>query len=371
LSTTSNETAYWVAFNRIPGIGRVKYSRLLNHFGSLGQAWKGSAFDFAQAGLDEKTVSQIVEGRPGIDPGREMEQLRKAGVQVITCRDAGYPARLKEIHDYPPLLYVKGELAVGDEIGIAVVGSRRATAYGKQVTTELAGDLCRHELTIISGLAQGIDSAAHQAALDAGGRTVAVCATGLDRVYPATNYQLARRITGQGALISEYPLGTRPRPEYFLRRNRIMAGMCLGVLVTEARQESGALITTKLALEYDREVFAVPGSIFSENSRGTNLLIREGAKAVMSTADVLGELNLPVQASQKEVDRIVPETRSEATIVEALRPEPRHVDALARSTGLPVSTVSSVLAIMELKGWVRQTGPMVYHLVTSRVPEQN
>jgi DNA processing protein len=291
-----------------------------------------------------------------------MEKLDRYEVKLLTYHDSNYPSRLKEIYDYPPLLYVRGSLLPQDEWCLAVVGTRRATVYGRQVTEEIVTDLAQSKITIVSGLAKGIDSVAHQAALAAGGRSIAVFASGLDIVYPADNADLARSIMQQGALLSEYPLGTRPRAENFPRRNRIMSGLSLGVLVAEADETSGAIITARMALEQNREVFAIPGSILSPASRGTNHLIQEGAKLVRDYTDILEELNLMNVARQIEMKELLPATETESLLLKHLSAEPTHVDEVCRSSGLPIATVSSTLAMMELKGLVKQLGPMSYVL---------
>lgn len=353
---------YWVGFSFIPGIGRVRFSQLESHFGSLEAAWKASAGELRQARLDDAVVRTINTGRPKVSLDDEMAKLERLGIQVLTWHDDAYPARLKEIYDYPPILYVRGAITAADEWCLAVVGTRRATAYGRQVTEEIVTDLARSSITIVSGLARGVDSVAHQAALDAGGRTIAVLACGLDIIYPAENLNLARRIVENGALVSEYPPGVKPRPDHFPRRNRILSGMSLGVLVTEAGEGSGALITADLALEQNRDVLAVPGSILSPGSRGTNHLIQQGAKLVQRCQDILEELNLRAVAQQMEFKEIIPESATEAELLKRLSAEPVHVDEVCAGTGLPVSTVSSTLAMMELKGLVRTVGNMSYVL---------
>jgi DNA processing protein len=234
--------------------------------------------------------------------------------------------------------------------------------YGRQVTEEIVTDLARNSITIVSGLARGIDSVAHKAALEAGGRTIAVFACGLDTVYPAENADLAKWIIRNGAIVSEYPLGTRPRPDNFPRRNRIMSGLSLGVLVIEAGESSGAIITANMALEQNREVFAIPGSILSPVSKGTNHLIQEGAKLVGDYTDILEELNLMAVAQQIEMKELLPESDTEANLLKRLGAEPTHIDEICRLSGLPISTVSSTLAMMELKGMVKQVGAMNYSL---------
>ena len=359
---SSEDIKYWVGFSIIPGIGRIKLSRLESYFGKLEDAWQAAQGDLRQAGLDNGTISAVVSWRPKIQLEAEMEKLERHNTKAFTWHDPGYPSRLKEIYDYPPIIYVKGSLLPEDEWCLAVVGTRRSSVYGRQVTEEIVTDLTRSKITIVSGLARGIDSIAHRSALEAGGRTIAIFACGLDTIYPGENTELARRIIQQGALVSEYPLGTRPRPENFPRRNRIMSGLSLGVLVVEANETSGAIITAHMAAEQNREVFAVPGSILSPASRGTNHLIQEGAKLVRNYTDILEELNLTEAAHQIEMTGILPPSDTEALVLKHLSAEPTHIDEVSRSSGLPVSTVSSNLTIMELKGLVKQMGNMNYVL---------
>ncbi len=353
---------YWVGFNLVPGIGRVKFSQLENYFGSLENAWEAPAAELKRAGLDGNSVRAIDNRRSEISLETEMEKLERLGVRAISYHDAAYPSRLREIYDYPPLIYVRGTLLPEDEWCLTVVGTRRATVYGKQVAEEIVTDLVQNKITIASGLAKGIDTVAHRSALAAGGRTIAVFACGLDIVYPVENTELARSIVPQGALISEYPLGTRPRAEYFPRRNRIISGLSLGVLVIESGESSGALITANMALEQNREVFAIPGSILSPMSRGTNHLIQEGAKLVSDYTDILEELNLITVARQIEMREVLPASDTETLLLKQLSAEPAHIDEVCRSSQLPAATVSSTLAMMELKGMIRQVGTMNYVL---------
>ena len=359
---SDKDIKYRVGFSLIPRIGRVRTNQMESYFGSLEAAWEAPAAELKHAGLDSSAINAITTWRPKISLEAEMEKLARCGVKVFSCHDPGYPSRLKEIYDYPPLLYVRGSLLPEDEWCIAVVGTRRATVYGRQVTEEIVTDLVQSKITIVSGLAKGIDSVAHQSALAAGGRSLAVFACGLDLVYPSENADLARRIMSQGALVSEYPLGTRPRADNFPRRNRIMSGMSLGVLVVEAGETSGAIITAHMALEQNREVFAIPGSILSPASRGTNHLIQEGAKLVHDYTDILEELNLMTVARQMEMKEVIPASEDESLLLKHLGAEPTHIDEVCRTSGLPVATVSSTLAMMELKGLVKQLGPMSYAL---------
>jgi DNA processing protein len=356
------EVKYWVGFNNIPGIGRVRLTQLENYFGSLENAWRASIGEIKRAGLDAAALRAISQHRDNISPDEKMEQLVKSEVQVLVCNMPDYPARLKEIYDYPPVLYYRGSLLPVDEWCIAVVGTRRATVYGKQITEEIVTDLARNKITIVSGLAKGIDTVAHRSALAAGGRSLAVFACGLDIVYPAENMGLSREIMENGALLSEYPPGTRPRAEYFPRRNRILSGLSLGVLVAEAGETSGAMITARMALEQNREVFAVPGSILSPVSRGTNGLIQEGAKLVRDYTDILEELNLRTVARQMEMKEVLPATETETVLLRELSSEPTHIDEVCQRSGLPAATVSGTLAMMELKGIIKQVGIMSYVL---------
>jgi DNA processing protein len=360
--SSNNDIKYWVGFSIIPGIGRVKLSQLESYFGNLESAWKATPAELKRVGLDSGTMDAITFWRPKISLEAEIEKLDRYGVKVFNYKDQGYPSRLKEIYDYPPLLYVRGSLLSQDEWCLAVVGTRRATVYGRQVAEEIVTDLVQSKITIVSGLAKGIDSVAHQAALATGGRSIAVFACGLDIVYPSENANLARNIIQQGALVSEYPLGTRPRADNFPRRNRIMSGLSLGVLVIEADETSGAMITARLALEQNREVFAIPGSILSPASRGANHLIQEGAKLVRDYTDILEELNLMTVAHQIELKEVIPASDTESLLLKQLGAEPTHIDEVCRSSGLAISAVSSTLAMMELKGLVKQVGPMSYVL---------
>ncbi len=369
MNSQTKDIQYWVGFSFIPNVGRVRIGRLENYFGSLENAWRADRAELARAGIEAAAVRSVVEWRPRVDLDAEMEKLASGGVNVLTWRDDGYPSRLREIHDYPPIIYVKGTILPEDEWCLGVVGTRRASAYGRQVTEEIVADLAHHGIVIVSGLARGIDSTAHRAALGAGGRTIAVCASGLDIVYPDEHRSLAQSIIERGALISEYPLGTKPRAEHFPRRNRILSGISLGVLIVEADIGSGALITAGTALEQNREVLAVPGSILSPGSRGPHRLIQEGAKLVRDCGDILEELNLRSVAQQMELPEMVPESDTEAALVRELSAEPKHIDEVCRDSGLPVATVSSTLAMMEIKGLVKSVGTMKYVLAREARPE--
>jgi DNA processing protein len=362
-TTGLDERKYWVAFSRILRLGSVRMGQLEGHFASMADAWQAPAVELMRAGLDRGTVQSIVAARPEISPDDEMEHLRKAAISAVAWREEDYPPRLKEIDDKPPVLYVKGSLRPEDEWAVAIVGTRKATPYGRQAAEHFATDLARQGITIVSGLALGIDAVAHRAALAAGGRTIAVQACGLDIVYPPQHARLAQEISERGAVLSDYPLGTQPRSEFFPRRNRILSGLSLGVLVVEGDLNSGALITARRALDQNREVFAVPGSIYAPGYRGVNKLIQAGeAKLVMKAEDILEELNLTMTttAHQLELREVLPADPTEARLLRLLSSEPIHIDEVQRSSGLPISDVSGALAMLELKGMVRQIGPMSF-----------
>lgn len=357
-----SDIKYWIGFSLIPGIGRVRFSVLESYFGSLERAWYASASELQAAGLDSRSIKAIISKRAQISLDAEMEKLARHHVDVLTWNDPSYPARLKEIYDLPPVLYKRGTLIPEDEWAVAVVGTRRPTVYGRQVTEQLISDLARNRITVVSGLARGIDSIAHETALKWQGRTIAVMGCGLDMVYPPEHLKLAQAIMEHGCLLSEHPLGTLPRAENFPRRNRLMSGISLGVLVVEAGEKSGALITANFAVEQNREVFAVPGSVLSPTCSGTNRLIQQGAKLVLSIQDILEELNLTTVAQQLEMKEAVPANDVESLVLKYLSAEPTHIDEVRRKAGLPIATISSTLSIMELKGMVRQVGGMNYVL---------
>lgn len=359
---SKDELKYWIGFSRIPGIGKLRISRLREHFGNLKDAWNAPAGELKQAGLDSRSVNAMAALRPRISLDDEMEKLERYKVKVLTCEDPAYPPRLKEIYDYPPVLYVRGNLLPKDDPYLAVVGTRKPTVYGRQVAEEIVADLVRSKITIVSGLARGIDSIAHRTALDSGGETIAVFASGLDIVYPADNTKLAQAIMERGALVSEYPLGVRPKADNFPQRNRIMSGLSLGVLVVEAGERSGALITAHQAVEQNRDVFAIPGSILSPGSKGANHLIQEGARLVCNCNDILEELNPTAIAQQLEIKEFLPADEKESRVLTQLTSEPNHIDEICRRSGLAMPEVSSTLAMLELKGIARQVGNMNYVL---------
>jgi DNA processing protein len=363
---TGDTRSYWLGFGLVKGIGPARVRALLDAFGDVKSAWNASAADLRGVGLSDSVVDSLIEARARLDLDAELERVDRAGYTLLTWGDPNYPDRLLEIDAPPPVLFVRGAIEYKDRWAVAIVGTRRPTGYGKDVAQDVAAILARSGVTVISGLARGVDSVAHRAALEAGGRTLAVLGSGIDNIYPPEHRRLAERITGSGAVLSDYPLGTRPEPGNFPPRNRIISGLALVVVIVEAGESSGALITAEFAADQGREVFSVPGSIYSPASRGTNRLIQSGARPLLSADEVLEALNLDVLSRQETVSEALPEDETERRLLQALSAEPLHVDELGALCRLPVSQVSASLAMLELKGRVRQVGGM--HYVRAREP---
>ncbi|HNT23513.1 MAG TPA: DNA-processing protein DprA [Anaerolineales bacterium] len=351
---------FWVGFNLVKGIGAVRFRSLLETFGSAEQAWNASASDLRQAGLGPKLVENLTQVRSQVSLEQVWQRIQAQGIQVLTWEDEAYPRRLKEIDQPPPVLYLRGDLQAQDEWAVAVVGTRQVSAYGRQVTEELAGLLARNGVTVVSGLARGVDSVAHQAALNAGGRTLAILGCGVDRIYPPENRRLAEQLLAHGALMSDYAPGTPPDGPNFPPRNRIISGLSMAVVVIEAGLTSGALITASFAADQGREVFAVPGNILAPQSKGTNRLIRDGARPLLEPQEVLEALNLTRVVEHRTARTALPGDATEALLLQTLTHEPLHVDEIRTLTSLPIEKVSASLALMELKGMVRQVGGMNY-----------
>jgi DNA processing protein len=347
----------WLHLQRLTVSG-TRLRRLLEHFGSVAAVYaaaRNELLPFFDG--DQTPVEALLAGPQAGDFGPELAWLAAPDSHLLTHDDSDYPALLREIPDAPPLLYVRGVLAALATPQLAVVGSRNPTRGGCEHARAFSEHLARAGLTITSGLALGIDACAHEAALAAGGLTVAVAATGLDRVYPAAHRELAHAIAAHGALVSEFPLGTAPRREYFPQRNRLISGLSLGVLVVEAALQSGSLITARCAAEQGREVFAIPGSIHSPLARGCHALIRQGAKLVETAADVVEELGALAhfQATLPRVPAVsaAPAIRDdEAQLLALMGYDPVDADALVELSGLTAGAVSSMLLTMELRGLV-------------------
>lgn len=362
---------YWVGFNLVKGIGAVRLRALLDHFGDIRMAWEAPADALMASGLGAKQVENLLSIRRQIDLDLVYKKLENQGIQIITWEDDIYPVRLKEIDQPPPLLYLRGTLLPDDEWAVAVVGTRRMTPYGRQVAEELCTYLAQQGITIVSGLARGVDAVAHQTALKAGGRTLAILGSGIDVVYPPEHRRLAEQIVAQGALISDYAPGTLPEGINFPPRNRIISGLTLATVVVEASEKSGALITATFAAEQGREVFAVPGSILAPQSKGTNRLIQNGAHPLLTPSDLSEELNLIHVPEKQTARRTLPIDATEALLLGYMSHQPVHIDDLCEQSKLAVEKVSATLTMLELKGLISQVGGMTYVAVREIGGEYN
>ncbi len=364
-----NDKKYWIGFNLIKGVGAVRMQNLIAYFGDLESAWNANVNELIESGLGAKLAEKIAAARKDINLEQVWAKIEAQGIKILTWADAEYPNRLREIDQPPPVLYIRGEYLQDDVFAVALVGTRKVTAYGRQATEEIASFLAANGITVISGLARGVDAIAHQSALQAGGRTIAVLGSGVDKIYPPEHRGLAEQIIERGAIVSDYAVGTPPDASNFPPRNRIISGLSLAVVVIEAAETSGALITAEFAAEQGREVFAVPGSIFAPQSKGANKLIQNGALPLLSPDDLMQALDLTRIGEQKTARKILPADETEAKVLSLLSSEPRHVDEIRRQAGLPIEKISAALALMELKGMVRQVGGMNYVSVREEVGE--
>lgn len=356
----SDNKLYWVGFNLVKGIGPARLRALLDFFGDPAIAWQAPADALEAAGLPQNVLDTMLKVRSEVSLEVVWERVEKLGIQVITWEDEAYPRLLKETNSPPPVLYVLGDILPEDEWAVSVVGTRRMTSYGRQVAEEVASALARHGITVVSGMARGIDGAAHKAALQAGGRTFAVLGSGVDRIYPPEHRRLAEQITQNGAVMSDYPPGTPPEASNFPPRNRVVAGLSRAVVVVEAGRTSGALITASFAADQGRDVYATPGGIYAPQSKGTNRLIYDGARPLLDIQDLLDDLDVTHIQEQRSVRAVLPANAVEAQLYEILGREPLHVDEIRARCALPIEEVSAALAMMELKGLVRQVGGMQY-----------
>ncbi|NLM37410.1 MAG: DNA-protecting protein DprA [Firmicutes bacterium] len=360
----TDEALYWIALHKAPGIGPKRFYRLLAVFGTARAAWEAEPRALVEV-LGRKVAADLVAFRRTCAPAAEGESVQKAGCRVLLACDSAYPVLLKQTSDPPPVLYYKGEFKPSDQLAVAIVGSRRATPRGLNTARELAADLAAQGVTIVSGLARGIDSAAHRGALQVeGGRTIAVLGSGLDQVYPPENAGLMQAIAERGVVCSEFPLGTPPYAANFPARNRVISGLSLAVTVVEATADSGSLITADFALEQGRDVFAVPGPVEREGSKGPHRLIKQGAFLVEGPNDILAALNLPLlaveasTAAQAGPDLAL--SPVEQQIWDLLAAGETHVDDLVRASGLPAAAVNSALVMMEMKKVVSQVAAKTY-----------
>ncbi len=357
---------YWIALKSIKGIGYVSFPALVDRFGSPAAVFSASVSDLQRTeGISSRIATAIVDFRGWDNIKAELELIHKYNVKIVTYRDESYPQQLLNVYDRPPYIYVRGNLN-NEDINIAIVGSRAASTYGKYTTERISRDLALQGVTVVSGMARGIDSSAHRGAITAHGRTVAILGSGLDVIYPPENKKLFADIIENGAVISEFPMGTPPRSTNFPARNRIISGMSYGVVIVEAGEKSGSLITARLALEQGREVFAVPGSIDSAGSRGTNKLIKQGAKLIENTEDILEEILPQIEQRKPLKGFSTPETLNassprveklnavEQKLYDLVSPKRMHIDDLISLTGFSSADILSALTTMELKGIVRQ-----------------
>jgi len=351
---------YWVGFNKIRGIGSVKTKKLLDHFGDLSSAWEASESALLEAGLNLKTVKSFTQSRTTINLEEDLEKILEKGIQILTIIDDDYPQKLKSIEQPPPVLYLKGKFEETDNLAVAIVGTRHLTGYGRQVTLELSSFLARNGITVISGLARGIDSIAHDAAIASGGRTIAVLGCGVDIVYPPEHRALSQRIQEHGAIISDYYPGTQPEGINFPPRNRIISGLSTASVIIEAGEKSGALITAEFAANQGREVFAVPGPIYSPRSKGTNRLIRDGALPLTDFNELLAVLDLSQVKEYRYAKKVIQKDEIEELLSNVIKNEPLHIDEIKNATGLSMEKVSAALVMMELKGIVRKVGNLTY-----------
>ena len=354
---------FWIGFSLIKGVGAVRMKTLEDYFGSLERAWNAPMKDLLETGLSEKICQRIILLRKELDLELYINRIHSAGINFLLKDDENYPRYLKEIDQPPPVLFVKGEITLEDEWSVAIVGTRKVTHYGRQIAEEFSRVLADHNITIVSGLARGVDGIAHKISLETGGRTIAVLGSGVDRIYPAEHKMLAEQIAKNGAVISDYPPGTAPEASNFPPRNRIISGMSRATIVIEAGQTSGALITADFAANQGRNVYAVPGSIYNVQSKGTNKLIQKGAKPLLDIREVLEDIQVELIQERKIFRKEYPMDLFEEKILRVLSDEPLHVDEITQLSEMPISDVSSYLAMMELKGLTKQVGGMKYKIV--------
>jgi DNA processing protein len=354
-----NERESLIAISSFVPFGPVRIKLLLSFFGSAQAVWKAPVSRLSKLGLGEEKIRQFAKFRREFNSNYFI-RLEKSNIEVKTFKDKDFPQNLKDLSDAPVVLYFKGAIKQSDINSIAIVGSRKMTSYGRDVANKFSYELATFGITIVSGLARGIDTVAHKGALSAGGRTIAVLGCGMDLIYPPENTSLAREIAASGALISEYPLGVPAIPINFAARNRIISGLAKAVVVIEGAEKSGTLLTASHAANQGKTVLAVPGQITSPLSAAPLFLIKNGAKMAISTSDILEELDLSPTTNCEAFEKIIPSTKEEETFAKVLENEPLHLDEIARILSLDVAEVSARLTVMELKGLVKNMGRGVY-----------
>jgi len=356
----SSELKSWLALFTVPKVGPVRYIFLVKHFGSPEKVLSASKKELAELPDIGPIIASNIKNKISWDKVEEQRRLiQKNQVQIVTFRDENYPENLLSIYDPPPFLFVKGEIKKVDRNAVAIVGCRLASPYGKRITDRIGRELSKRGITLVSGLARGIDSIGHLSALKENGRTLAVFGSGLDIIYPRENRKLTEQIKSSGAILSEFFMGTKPEAPNFPRRNRLISGLSLGVVIVEAGTKSGALLTAHCALEQNREVFAIPGNLGSKNSEGTNKLIKQGAKLVTSVEDILEELRITTKEGKSSSSVLTEEDLShlsemEKNILKLLSDEPFHIDKIATQASVNVPQALSALLSLELKGLVKQ-----------------
>jgi DNA processing protein len=357
-----DQKKFWVAFNAIQGIGSVRLQRLATYFPDLSSAWYATRSELLACGLPERVCDHFIASRKTIDPDQKIDEISQKGIEILTLDDEQYPRRLREINNPPPVIFLKGEYIPTDEWAVAIVGTRKATSYGRQITLELATFLAGQDITVISGMARGVDVIAHEATLQAKGRTIAVLGCGVDIVYPPEHRAVAQRIEQQGVLMSDYFPGTPPESVNFPPRNRIISGMSLATIVIEAGTKSGALITASYAAEQGRDVYALPGPIYAQQSKGTNQLIADGAIPLLDYDILLDNLNIRQESFFEKPRTFEPENPIEEQILRALGSDALMIDEIMKITNLPVQTISAGLSLMELKGFLTQVEGIKYRI---------
>ena len=353
---------YWHCFNKVPGLGPKNYEKIINHFDDMKTAYlKASFLDFTKAGLNSKLIYQILSTRSSLDVNKQHCFIKKEGIQIITLKNKHYPMLLKQIYDPPAVLYLKGKIeCLNNKYPLAIIGSRKITSYGQKVCFQLVKELSMAGITTISGLAIGCDTLVHQLTLESNGTTIAVLGSGIanDNIYPKNNISLANKIQKNGAVISEFPPDEKAQIPYFPIRNRIISGLAKASIIIEAAEKSGALITARSALDQNRDVFAIPGPIDNPNSQGTNKLIQQGAKLVITGQDILDELCLDLDI-QKNI-RTENITSQEKTILGLLSTENLHVDKITNKSKIKPSVVNSTLLNLEIKNLIKNIGNQNY-----------
>lgn len=356
-------TLIWLNMLQIPS---DKICSFINWFGDIAEINNMSDVDLRSSGIfSELQIARILDKNSIKDLTQYEKKVRIKGAEILTDFDDDYPEALKSIDDRPMILYVRGSLKKEDAAAIGIVGSRKATSYGKWACEKISGDLAGLGVTIVSGMASGIDTYAHRAALDSEGRTIAVLGCGVDVVYPQKNKTLYEEISSNGAVISEFPLGTQPLPFHFPMRNRIISGLSLGIAVIEAQEKSGSLITASYAASQGKDVFAVPGNINSLYSSGTNLLIKDGAKPLLTTEDIIEEIPVLRSNSRKMFNKgheKIPLSETEKKVLGVLQEGPLHSDIIALRTGLDISTVLGTLMILEMKETIKELSSRTFTL---------